>query len=66
MERIMPVKVKDMVRKAEISPSTVSRALKSHLPIARVPAQRIQWLARDNHCVRSQFTRSRKTSCCSS
>ena len=44
----MPVIIKDMVRKAEISPSTASWVLKNHLPIARVAVERIQRLARED------------------
>jgi hypothetical protein len=44
----MPVIVKDMVTKAEISPSKVSWALKNHLPIARVAIERIPRVAREN------------------
>jgi len=44
----MPVIVKDMVRKAEVSPLTISWVLKNLLPIARVAFERIQRLARQD------------------
>ena len=53
----MPVIIKDMVRKAKISPSTVSWVLKNHVPIVRIPVERIRRLAREGNYTRSQFTR---------
>jgi hypothetical protein len=58
----MPADTKNEVRKAEISPSTVSWAQKSHLPIARESVERLRRLAGENKCISSQFTRSLKIS----
>lgn len=58
----MPVDVKHIAKKAEVSYSTVLWALNNHLDIAHETVERIQRLAREVSHVTSQFVYSLKTS----